>query len=384
MFFLLLLLLFIVVAAFACWAVSAVVPRGRVTVARSVILLFDIASAAVLILGRGLVESDGLFVRMGLIVMAMVWMGELAMSVLVTIVRLVRCIYRRAQSVDDGDVHDPERRRMLKGAMLYPLIAAGSSVYGGTVGRTNTIVREIDVPVDGIGDELKNFRIAQISDIHLGPFYSLDDLEALMKQAAQTKADALCLTGDIFDDDAINEEAVKLIDRHADDYPQGIWFCYGNHEYFRDIVQTNRALRKTRIHVLKDEKAQVMTSKRPLYFAGVDYPHPRYAFEEIEARSAKRVFDGIPKNAVTILLAHHPDFIDDGAEHGATLVLTGHTHGGQIGLFGVSLVPPVFKYMRGMYRVGDTIGYVHSGNGSWFPYRLGCPPEIAVFRLTGK
>ena len=90
---------------------------------------------------------------------------------------------------------------------------------------------------------------------------------------------------------------------------------------------------------------------------------------------------GVPQGAVTIFLAHHPDFIDDAAAYGAALVLTGHTHGGQIGVFGIPLVPPVFKYMRGLYRVKDTIGYVHCGNGSWFPYRLGCPPEIAVFRI---
>ena len=92
----------------------------------------------------------------------------------------------------------------------------------------------------------------------------------------------------------------------------------------------------------------------------------------------------VPENAVKVLLAHHPDFFDGAAEYGVDLALAGHTHGGQIGAFGVSLAPPVFKYMRGVYRVGQTLGYVHSGNGSWFPYRLGCPPEIAVFVLKRK
>ena len=81
-----------------------------------------------------------------------------------------------------------------------------------------------------------------------------------------------------------------------------------------------------------------------------------------------------------VLLAHHPEFIDNGAEKKAVLTLTGHTHGCQLGIFGIPLIP-MFKYNRGMFIQGDSHGYVHSGNGSWFPYRLGCPPEIAYFTL---
>ena len=83
------------------------------------------------------------------------------------------------------------------------------------------------------------------------------------------------------------------------------------------------------------------------------------------------------------MLAHHPEFIDDGAERNFALTLTGHTHGSQIGIFGVPLLP-VFKYTRGVVKIGDSFGYVHVGNGSWFPFRLGCPPEIAYFTLKTK
>ena len=124
-----------------------------------------------------------------------------------------------------------------------------------------------------------------------------------------------------------------------------------------------------------------MDGAKPLYFAGTDYPHDRAQFDALAKSMTDEALQGIPPNAVTVLLAHHPDFIDPGAAHGVSLVLTGHTHGGQLGLFGIPIVPPLFKYMRGLYRVKDTWGYVHSGNGSWFPYRFGCPPEIACFTL---
>ena len=90
--------------------------------------------------------------------------------------------------------------------------------------------------------------------------------------------------------------------------------------------------------------------------------------------------DNLP--AKTILLAHHPEFIDNAAALGIPLTLTGHTHGSQFGIFGWPLFP-VFKYTRGMVKLGSSYGYVHSGNGSWFPFRFGCPPEIAYFILNG-
>ena len=86
------------------------------------------------------------------------------------------------------------------------------------------------------------------------------------------------------------------------------------------------------------------------------------------------------ENAIPILLGHHPEAIDNAASHGAALALTGHTHGCQFGIFGRAALP-FFKYNRGIVHVGSTLGYVHSGNGSWFPYRIGCPPEIAYFTL---
>ena len=62
------------------------------------------------------------------------------------------------------------------------------------------------------------------------------------------------------------------------------------------------------------------------------------------------------------------------------LTLSSHTHGGQFGILGLPLFP-VFKYTRGMVQKGESYGYVHCGNGSWFPCRIGCPPKIAYFNL---
>ena len=90
----------------------------------------------------------------------------------------------------------------------------------------------------------------------------------------------------------------------------------------------------------------------PVYVAGVDYPIKRDQFDFLKEKYTELALKEIPSNSVKILLAHHPDFIDSAAKYNTNLVLTGHTHGGQLGLFGIPLVPPVFKYLRGMYHVG--------------------------------
>lgn len=376
LFWLILLTVLGAVAALAWWGLEAVAEGGRLTSYRRWLLLFDVVSPVALFVGAAFsLLPDGV-ARLAIMLLSGLWMAQLLFGILVALFRGLRRLSQRPATPQD-----PARRRLLAGAAVYPLLAGGASVYASTAGRTGTVVREFSVPLSGIGSELDGFRVAQISDIHLGLFFSLDDLTALLEKTASLGVDALLITGDLFDDDEMNVSAVDRVDAFVDRFPQGIWFCYGNHEYFRDINRTKHALAKSRIRVLANDHVRVVKGVRPLYFVGVDYPFPRADFDALRVRYTKEAMQGVPEGAVTIFLAHHPDFIDDAARYGAALVLTGHTHGGQIGIFGVPLVPPVFKYMRGLYRVGETMGYVHCGNGSWFPYRLGCPPEIAVFRL---
>ncbi|MBO6237029.1 MAG: metallophosphoesterase [Schwartzia sp.] len=374
-----------VVMGLSAWSLGAVLPARWLSRGRIIIATLDIAS---LLLFFGLIRRhDGIsetLLRVGVILFSMYWMAKLVLMVLVGIGCALRGVYRFFVSDIIITPMDMERRRLLKGAAALPVAAAAAGVYGGTVGRTDIALREFIVPVPGIDDALDGFCIAQLSDIHLGLFFSLEEWRALLEQAAATDADALAVTGDLFDDDDMNAEAARILDEYVPRFPKGIWFCYGNHEYFRNIEVTEEALSKTRVHVLRDESALAVDGARPLWFVGVDYPRMRALFAVDGSASMETAMRGVPKNAVKVLLAHHPDFFDAAAKHNVELALAGHTHGGQLGIFGMPIVPPVFKYMRGVYHVGKTFGYVHSGNGSWFPYRLGCPPEIAVFVLKKK
>ncbi len=301
----------------------------------------------------------------------------LFLFVLATIV--VRALYRRALAAPE----DAGRRRLLKAAGAYPAAALGMALYGNLYERRATVERRYDIPV--AAPALAGYTLAQLSDVHLGMFFSLEQLEQLLEQTAAASPDALLLTGDIFDHPAWTADAVRLIDRFVPSFPDGIWYCHGNHEHMRGIALVEESLAASRIRLLKNGAQCVKEGAQPLYFAGVDYPMSEYrqrrdaeAFQREKAAYANAALAALPENAVTVLLAHHPEFIDDAAEYGVRLVLTGHTHGSQFGIFGMPLFP-VFKYTRGIVEKGRTTGYVHSGNGSWFPYRLGCPPEIAYF-----
>lgn len=263
-------------------------------------------------------------------------------------------------------------------------VALSLSLYGSFVGRHALHTVEYTVPVEGLGDRLEGYRIAQLSDVHLGSFYSLDDFQQLLEKTAAEQPDVLVVTGDVFDNASMTMQAARLLDSYSDRFPQGIYYCRGNHEYLRGIPLLEIALQDKRIHNLVNSNVLVLEDSRPLYIAGVDYPMQREQFDYLADAYTKKAMTGVPDNAVKILLAHHPDFLKNAVEYNAELVLSGHTHGGQLGFEGMPLVPPVFEYMRGWYSQGATRLYVHPGNGSWFPFRLGCQPEIAIFTLRGR
>lgn len=349
--------------------------------------LADLAFIGVIIGGwfvRGLVPE--VFISVFGNIATVFLMAQLICGVLVICAVIVRFIYRKLNPPTE---FDPERRRALVHGMIYPVMSLAISLYGNRIEKNTDVEKFYDVPIKNLPPELEGFRLAQISDIHLGAYYSLERLEALLQRVADAKPDLLAITGDIFDDVKMNPAAIKLVDSFTDKFKFGIFYIHGNHEHFRGIHAIEQMIKQTNIRMLVNRSAHV-TSK--LYIHGVDYParapitssnnkEQAERFKEARRSYIAGTMVNVPDDAIKILLAHHPEFIDDGAEGNFALTLTGHTHGGQFGIFGMPLFP-VFKYTRGLVKIGNSIGYVHVGNGSWFPFRLGCPPEIAYFNLV--
>ena len=349
----------------------------RLRASRIALVLFELGSVGGLFFLFSTHRTDG---WAGLVTLPIILLLVAQMIVLALVVGavLLRFFLRKVQNVP----YDEGRRRVLKNAALYPAAGVLLSSYGAFIERKHTVRRDYTIPVPNLPPEADGMVIAQISDVHLGMFFSVEDFDALLTEAAAGGADLLAVTGDVFDDERLNERAAKVLAAHAGDFRDGIWYCIGNHEYYHDgrpIV--DRMAGEGAVHVVLNSAARV-AGRGALYIAGVDYPFARGDgfYTQKEAYFTAAMAD-VLRDAVTVLLAHHPEFIDDAAAHGGVpLTLTGHTHGSQFGILGLPLFP-VFKYTRGMVRIGDSYGYVHTGNGSWFPLRIGCPPEIAYFRL---
>lgn len=334
---------------------------------------YDLGSIAIMLLAGGTRGSIPMAV---LFVFALLLAAQFILNVLVTAAVFVRLAQRRMLKVP----FDRGKRMLLGKSFIYPLVSLGLAGYGGAWERNRTVVREMPIAVPDLSVR-EGFCIAQLSDVHLGPFFSVEDWRQLLERTAELKPDLLAITGDLFDDTEQNAEAAAVLDSFAERFPCGIYFVFGNHEHFRGLAEIKRLLAATRVRVLVN-KGEVVQGEK-LCVLGTDYPMDRPRFEEQRHEYHRQAMEDAPQGMTKVLLAHHPECIDDGFGSRVDLTLTGHTHGGQFGVFGLPIFP-VFRYNRGLVRQGDCYGYVHSGNGSWFPCRIGCPPEIAVFRLEGK
>lgn len=277
------------------------------------------------------------------------------------------------------------RRRLLQGALAaVPLLAVGGSVQTVFATSATLQVRRFTLALPHLPPAMAGYKIVQISDTHLGPFFSLTQLDHVLALTQRERPNMVAITGDLADDLTLVTPAVERFSHLAPDVPDGIYFCWGNHEYFRDISFIRRVLAASPIRLLENGHIVLRPGPQPFCVAGVDYPWARRGPELVAKRRSftDQALTGIPHGAFTLLLAHHPDFLADGFARSIPLTLAGHTHGGQIIVAGQSLLPVRYLYMRGLYRQGANYGYVNSGAGSWFPFRVNCPAEIAVFTIV--
>ena len=305
---------------------------------------------------------------------------QLFLIILAVIVKLLRLIYEKTK----GAPVDESRRRFLRGCIWVPAISG--ALYGGLYEKNHIEFTNIDIDA-GDYTRLNRLKIAQLSDVHLGRFFSVKQLQDVLNQIIQQRADMLVLTGDIFDSarGSDNDEAIKVLNAYSQFFPFGVYFCWGNHEHYRGIEHLKEELEKTSIQVLKNAAVKVLSGDKPFYVLGVDFATGDMEDDVVALREAyvEEALATVPDNAYKILLAHHSIFIDEAVKYNINLTLTGHTHGGQFGFMGIPVFP-MFKYMRGLVEQNGCIGYINRGAGSWFPFRIGCPPEVTFFNFKAK
>jgi predicted MPP superfamily phosphohydrolase len=281
-----------------------------------------------------------------------------------------------------------KRRSFLKTAALaWPCLSLGLSAEGVINANNKIVLTKKELFLPGLAPALDGLKIAQISDTHIGAYFSMAKLKKVVAMLEAEKPDLLVITGDLIDERSLLAETFAILNPFAAKLPYGAYFCWGNHEYFRNnFTLIKKYFDQSPITVLRNENCLAAKASSPLYLVGVDYPRTRKESEKIPLRQKMlaQAMQGVPANATPILISHHSDFIDEAFAAGIPFSITGHTHGGQAALFGKSLLPVSYKYMLGIYQKEELFAYVNVGAGHWLPFRFNCPAEVAVFTLKSN
>jgi len=266
-------------------------------------------------------------------------------------------------------------------AAVATLIAWG---YG--PGQRRVHVLEFDVEIPGLPAEFDGFRIAQLSDIHLGGYTGDEILASHVERTNSLGADLICITGDITDGLDHAPRTFPVLDGLS--APEGVLAILGNHDFYTGADDVTATLRRlTTIRVLRDESVVLERGDARLHILGVDDAGLDWTRGVREHDAVPPLMETVPDGEAVVLLSHRPDLFAQAANFGIGLVLSGHTHGGQLALPWPSARPSslahfISDFPRGTYRIGDSTLHVNLGLGvTGQPVRVFSPREITLITL---
>jgi predicted MPP superfamily phosphohydrolase len=307
--------------------------------------------------------------------------GSLAYFMTATVMLIVRAavaVVRRALHAETN----PGRRQVINAAgnvlMAAPFAVMG---YGALVQRTDFRVREVDMPIPGLPEDLAGLRILQLSDVHLGAFLSENEFARVVDACNELRPQLAVMTGDLISgpSDPL-DQCIRQLARVKSD--AGMFGCMGNHErYAKAESYTERECARLGMRFLRARAERLKFGQSTINLAGTDFEPIRNRRRYLAA-AKDLVFPG----AINILLQHNPDVFPAAARLGYNLLLAGHTHGGQVTveILDQSINPARFftPFVYGAFRQGTASAYVTRGIGTiGVPARIGAPPEITLLRL---
>lgn len=279
------------------------------------------------------------------------------------------------------------RRSFLMGA-LYG--AGGLALYAGEFERHWLEVVHKDIGIGGLPADFDGLTVAQLSDIHLDEFTEPFLLQEAIDEINRARPDVVLLTGDYVSSQVLPPQLTA----------EAVWQCgkllgqlecrqryaiFGNHDIWAGEQHVGDALESHGVTVLRNSYLPLERGRGRIWLAGLDDP---VCGQPDPDRAIPPSIRNIATEPI-LLMCHAPDYVDElqkhPAGHAVSLVLSGHTHGGQIRLpiLGPLRLPPGGrKYVEGLFRLGATLLYVNRGIGSvGVPFRFDCRPEITLFTL---
>ncbi|MEU5287914.1 metallophosphoesterase [Streptomyces sp. NPDC020755] len=283
-----------------------------------------------------------------------------------------------APAIAPAPAPGPSRRLFVSRVVGGAAAAAGLATVGyGTYGvLRGPSVRRITVPLARLPRSAHGFRIAVVSDIHIGPILGRAHTRRIVDTINATSPDLVAVVGDLVDGSVADlgsaaEPLAALRARH------GSFFVTGNHEYFSGAEQWVDHVRELGLIPLENARVEI---------EGFDLAGVNDIAGETEGQGPDfgRALGDRDRGRAAVLLAHQPVVIHDAVEHGVDLQLSGHTHGGQLwpGNLLAELANPT---VAGLERYGDTQLFVSRGAGAWGPpVRVGAPSDITVVELASR
>lgn len=298
----------------------------------------------------------------------------------------------RKKSVIQGNVaenaveaRNPSRRKFLQNAGW---VAAGIPFAATAYGAINTIydykIFRVDVPIWNLPPSMDGLKIVQLSDVHSGSFPSKSTFFEIVKIVNSLTPDFIVITGD-FVNNNYRELELTQDGFAAMKAKYAVLGSLGNHDHYtgeHGLEQLKQILTHSNVSLLINESRNFEVKGETIQFCGVDCDISRRTFMDLDAAMAK-----LRPEKPTVLLCHDPREWDKKIRgHGIPLVLSGHTHGGQIGIeAGDNVISPVkliYKQFAGLYQSGNEYLYVNRGVGTVGPpVRIGINPEIALITL---
>jgi len=268
-----------------------------------------------------------------------------------------------------------EATRMLAaaGAGLF----VGGSFHGYTNERHRIGVTDTALAVTGLPDAFVGLRIALLTDLHLSPLVDADDIARAVSLTLEQKPDLIVLGGDYvtWGHEHFTGPISELLSPLT--APLGVIAILGNHDSEKGREDVATALERRRFTVLRDSRTRLERGGEAIDFIGVRY-WTRQASTIAKLIEAPGRFN--------ILLAHDPRRVREAADLNIPLVLSGHTHGGQIVLPGIGAWNRGFyPTMHGTLERENSVLFVSRGIGNvYVPIRINCPPEIAMLTLNRR
>ena len=257
-------------------------------------------------------------------------------------------------------------------AWLTLIVFAGVTAWAIYGGQRTPCIREVEVRLRNLPPALEGFKIAQISDMHVDSAWKMRQFRGIAERINSVKPDLVLVTGDLLDPGITCVEDMAEVTA-ALQSRLGIFGSLGNHEYYYGLEGAMECYKAFGVKLLKNQAHDL----GDLRLIGLGDIHTEHMTREDVTGLLNTHKDG----KFTVLMSHQPVFYPEIAASGDYLVLSGHTHKGQIFPFHI-FTRLFYKYFYGLYRINNSAFYVTSGSGTWGPpLRWLAPAEIPLLTL---